>query len=212
MVSHRDPSRGLYFFLFYVSDLPENLSSRSSLYADDLKIWSARDPNSLQMDVDAVFQWSEVWKLPLNLDKCTHISVGGDSGNLSGFDSLNWIFFHQNCRTSEGLGKPVHVLSDVHSTQHGICPPRLSEFCTRYSEPSLEIFLTDVKILHSVYIRSHLEFGRAITFLQTKFEEPSIEVQRQGNQDTSPISNPFTTKTRKRILGPSLPRLPSTTW
>ena len=51
---------GPLLFLIYVNDLPGNLPCHSLLYADDLKIWSARDPNTFQMDVDAVFQWSEV--------------------------------------------------------------------------------------------------------------------------------------------------------
>ena len=72
---------GPLLFLIYVNDLPDHLKCSSLLYADDLKIWSASDPNNLQMDVDTVKRWSEDWDLPINDEKCTHMSFGGDSGN-----------------------------------------------------------------------------------------------------------------------------------
>ena len=72
-----------------VKDLYGNLPRRSLLYSADLKIRSASDPNSIRMDVDAVFELSEVRKLPLNVDECTHMSAGDDSVNLFGLHSLN---------------------------------------------------------------------------------------------------------------------------
>ena len=72
---------GPLLFLLYVNDLPDILTCKSLLYADDLKIWTASNPSGLQMDVDAVKRWSEDWDLPINNDKCTHVSFGGDSGS-----------------------------------------------------------------------------------------------------------------------------------
>ncbi|KER32541.1 hypothetical protein T265_01417 [Opisthorchis viverrini] len=67
-------------FLIYVNDLPDILASPCILFADDLKSWSS-NASALQMDVDAAKQWSLDWHLPLNDEKCVHISFRGDSAN-----------------------------------------------------------------------------------------------------------------------------------
>ncbi|MES9974252.1 MAG: reverse transcriptase family protein, partial [Candidatus Thiodiazotropha sp.] len=72
---------GPLLFLIYINDLPDAVSSNILLYADDLKIWNACDMSSLQMDVDSVFHWSADWGLPINVEKCAHLSIGGNSGN-----------------------------------------------------------------------------------------------------------------------------------
>ena len=71
---------GPLLFLIYVNDLPDVLSSPCLLFADDLKSWSSNG-SALQNDVDAAKQWSLDWHLPLNDEKCVHMSFGGDSAN-----------------------------------------------------------------------------------------------------------------------------------
>ncbi|KAA3670832.1 uncharacterized protein DEA37_0011764 [Paragonimus westermani] len=73
---------GPLFLLIYINDLPELISSNALLYADDLKIENACDPNALQIDLDRIKCWSEDWSLPLNDSKSAHMSLGGDSGSL----------------------------------------------------------------------------------------------------------------------------------
>ncbi|KER23973.1 hypothetical protein T265_08269 [Opisthorchis viverrini] len=67
-----------------VSDLRQRPPRRSCesmfTFADDLKSWSS-NASALQMDVDAAKQWSLDWHLPLNDEKCVHVSFGGDSAN-----------------------------------------------------------------------------------------------------------------------------------
>ena len=183
---------GPLLFLIYVNDLPENLSCRSLLYADDLKIWSARDPNSLQMDVDAVFQWSEVWKLPLNLDKCTHMSVGGDSGNLFGFHSLTGFSPIKTVDLQKDLG--IWFTSSLKFTLHNM---NVSTKALRVLYMILRAFPqispTDFKTLYSIYIRPHLEFGRAITFYGQDEEVPWKKFNG-GQPNTLLVSNRFPTR------------------
>ncbi|KER32081.1 hypothetical protein T265_01853 [Opisthorchis viverrini] len=71
---------GPLLFLIYVNDLPDVLASPCLLFPDDLKSWSS-NASALQMDVDAAKQWSLNWHLPLNDEKCLHVSFGGDSAN-----------------------------------------------------------------------------------------------------------------------------------
>jgi len=72
---------GPILFLIYVNDLPEVLFSPSLLYADDLKVWTSCDASALQIDLDAIQRWSTDWSLPINPQKCRHMSFGGDSAN-----------------------------------------------------------------------------------------------------------------------------------
>ena len=72
---------GPLLFLVYINDLTDVISSRSLLYADDLKIWTSDDPNALQGDIINVKNWSISWNLPINDAKCAHMSLGGTSAN-----------------------------------------------------------------------------------------------------------------------------------
>ena len=72
---------GPLLFLIYINDLVDVISSRSLLYADDLKIWTSGDPNALQEDIINVKNWSISWNLPIKDAKYAHMSLGGTSAN-----------------------------------------------------------------------------------------------------------------------------------
>ena len=60
--------------------MPEVVKSYMKLFADDSKIFKAiesvQDINIIQEDIIKLLQWSNVWQLPLNLDKCKGIHYG----------------------------------------------------------------------------------------------------------------------------------------
>lgn len=66
-------------FALFIIDLPNGISSRVLLYADDAKllrkIASASDSETLQRDLDKLCQWSEAWKLTLNATKCKSFTI-----------------------------------------------------------------------------------------------------------------------------------------
>lgn len=63
----------LFFFSIYANDLTCDVTSKASVYADDLKIYkaikSADDAIGLQADINLIQNLSDKWKLPLNKDK-----------------------------------------------------------------------------------------------------------------------------------------------
>ena len=67
---------GPFLFLLYTNDISVNLSPDSviSLYADDAKIYrkirSPEDCLALQNDLLTLYQWSNIWKLKFNINKC----------------------------------------------------------------------------------------------------------------------------------------------
>ena len=80
---------GPLLFLVYINDLTDVISSRSLLYADDLKIWTSDDPNALQEDIINVNNWPVSWNLPISDAKCAHVSLAGTA--KKGFGPLNMI-------------------------------------------------------------------------------------------------------------------------
>ena len=67
-------------FVMYINDMDLGLSSKVSKFADDTKlVINAANPESvraLQRDLASIGEWSTVWQMPFNLDKCHVLQVG----------------------------------------------------------------------------------------------------------------------------------------
>ena len=69
-------------FVLYINDLPDNLTSDafSFLFADDTKLFSiinnVGDCFKLLTQVDNMFEWSKLWLIGFNSDKCKHMHIG----------------------------------------------------------------------------------------------------------------------------------------
>ena len=70
---------GPLLFLLYINDICEVCSSAISLYADDAKLYrritTINDALILQSDLDALFAWSQLWRLNFNIKKCLQLSI-----------------------------------------------------------------------------------------------------------------------------------------
>ena len=73
------------FFVIYVNDLPETCRAVVPLLcADDAKFISVNKPSLIcQMDLTRVMKRSEQHKLPLNVEKCSHISMSNTMHHFS---------------------------------------------------------------------------------------------------------------------------------
>ncbi len=66
--------------LIYVNDLPDLLQGGVLLFADDVKLISARaNVDDLQHDLYTAWDWTLTWDPPLNDNKCGQISVDSNS-------------------------------------------------------------------------------------------------------------------------------------
>jgi hypothetical protein len=66
---------GPCLFLFYINDLPENLSSHTRLFADDTVVYNtAQNVHVLQEDLLKLEQWVKDWDMEFNVLKCEHIT------------------------------------------------------------------------------------------------------------------------------------------
>ena len=72
-------------FLIYVNDLPDIVTSRVKLFADDTKIYrkiqNIHDSEELQRDLDKLMNWSQRWQLPFNTGKCSILHLGKNNPN-----------------------------------------------------------------------------------------------------------------------------------
>ena len=82
---------GPVLFLVFIDDLEEGLLCEVLKFADDTKIFrrvdSEEDREVLQRDLDRLVQWSEVWQMRFNVDKCKVMHLG--RGNLRGEYAMN---------------------------------------------------------------------------------------------------------------------------
>ena len=71
---------GPLLFIIYINDLDQGTISKISKFADDTKIGiNANDikaVENLQEDLKRIGEWSEIWQMPFNLDKCKVMHIG----------------------------------------------------------------------------------------------------------------------------------------
>ena len=69
---------GPALFLLYINDLPESVSSRVRLFADDAILYrtvnSQDDSFALQRDLEGLEEWERSWRMDFNPSKCSVIS------------------------------------------------------------------------------------------------------------------------------------------
>jgi len=70
---------GPSLFLFYINDMPLELSSRVRLFADDTIVYIAisnfTDCEKLQSDLDKLADWENKWLMNFHPDKCNVLSI-----------------------------------------------------------------------------------------------------------------------------------------
>ena len=71
---------GHILFILYINDLLDVISCVSKLFADDTKLYrtvdSYGDSNMLQMDLYELDNWSELWQMKFNIQKCKVLHLG----------------------------------------------------------------------------------------------------------------------------------------
>ena len=74
---------GPILFVVFINDMPRVIKNCCKLFADDAKIYSAiqseDDTVSLQNDINSLVEWSTLWQLSFNIEKCKRMHVGRKS-------------------------------------------------------------------------------------------------------------------------------------
>lgn len=78
---------GPLLFIIYISDLAPQLQSNVLFFADDTKIFG--DPlsenNQLEEDLRTLEEWTNIWQLKLNENKCTILHIGTNNPRIVRF-------------------------------------------------------------------------------------------------------------------------------
>ena len=74
---------GPLLFLLYINDLPDCITSRVRLFADDCLVYrrikNTDDQLALQRDLDSLETWANTWGMKFNPSKCTVLSISRTS-------------------------------------------------------------------------------------------------------------------------------------
>ena len=78
---------GPILFVIFINDLPFTIKNRCKLFADDTKLYrtiiTEDDTTSLQDDINRLVNWSTMWHLPFNEQKCKCTHFGKDKTSRS---------------------------------------------------------------------------------------------------------------------------------
>ena len=160
---------GPALFVLFINDMPRAVSQCSTLalFADDAKcfrtIRSASDCVRFQGDIDNLVEWSDVWMMAFNMDKCSLCTITR---------KRNPIIYDYNMRgnalkrveAQRDLG--VLITSDARFNEHIYAQVnkanRMLGFIRRTLSSRCDQFLPTFRSLYLALVRSHLEYASEI--------------------------------------------------
>ena len=168
---------GPCLFLFYINDLPQNLSSPVRLFADDtllyLAVESIGDAISLQNDLWELENWESRWLMEFNTDKCQVLRVSRKRDPL-----IHEYILHGKILESVDSAKylGVSITSDPCWNQH------ISNMIVTKGNQSLGFLRRNLRI-HSPELKS---------IAYKSLVQPTVEY-------TSTVWDPYTKHNRDRL-------------
>lgn len=110
---------GPLLFLLYVQDLPYWITVSILMFADDTKLWSKisqeSDSSALHQALDKLVQWTELWGMRFNIDKCKVMHVGHDIPTKHIMQDNGKVYILQMVEEERDLG--VIVSKDLKSAK-----------------------------------------------------------------------------------------------
>ena len=102
---------GPLFFLIYINDLPNSVSSSISLFADDSYVYrrirNTLDCKQLQKDLDNLVKWEKEWSMEFNPIKCKVLIVTKKIKPVQHFYKMRGICL-ENATQKKYLGVILH--------------------------------------------------------------------------------------------------------
>ena len=156
---------GPLLFVVYINDLLDNINSTGLLFADDTKIFrkitSEDDAKLLQQDIALLEEWSKIWLLKFNADKC-HVLTMGKFENIRhtarykicneemehvGSEKDLGVTFDENLRFEEHIANKVQIANAI-----------VGQIRRSFTFLDGETF----RRLYTALVRPHLEYAQAV--------------------------------------------------
>ena len=179
---------GPILFTLFVNDLPQNISSIISMFADDTKLFLPLTSDSsyedLCSDLNYLQEWAVRMQMKFHPSKCKVMHLGKDNPrkNYQMIDSYNKTHILEKTEVEKDLG--VYIDSKLNFTTH--CQEKVSKanrilgyIRHTFKHLEKETFL----LLYKALVRPHLEFASCIWSPKQKYNIDSIErVQRRATK------------------------------
>ena len=180
---------GPVLLIFFINDLPDNVNSKCKIFADDTKIYNSADNSqSIQDDINSLMDWSDIWQLKFNAQKCNVIHIGKSSTVNDYFmgdnnTKINSVEHEKDIGVTfdTKLNFDIHINSVVSKANQLIgLVKRSFQFLDQ------DMFLK----LYKAIIRPHLEYANVIWHPIYKRQQSSIEnTQRRATKILSKIKH-----------------------
>ena len=150
---------GPLLFVIYINYLGLGLSSKVSKFADDTKLGiNAANPESvraLQRDLAGIGEWSTVWQMPFNLDKC-HVLHAGTANQEENYSLLGSAITSVDKETDLG----VVITADLKSSAQCIAAEQKTQKILGYIKRVFRYRNKQtVLALYRALVRPLLEYG-----------------------------------------------------
>lgn len=149
---------GPLLFIIYVNDIHVNVQTNIALFADDTKIGGkSNTPENrflIQNDLEKIYEWSILWEMKFNLNKCKTLHVGA-ANNKHSYTMGNHVI---NDVTSEkDLG--VFVSSDLKNKMQCIDAAKRANRVLGFISRNFDYKSSDIILpLYKSMVRPHLEY------------------------------------------------------
>ena len=156
---------GPVLFVIYINDLLDNISSGGLMFADDTKIYrqitTRDDALQLQSDINKLEEWSKLWQLHFNHDKCHVLTMGR-------FDNIQYAHRYvvydneiEHVFDEKDLG--VTIDSELKFEEHIARKVRIANAIVGQMRRSFSYLDCDTfKRIFVAFVRPHLEYGEAV--------------------------------------------------
>jgi hypothetical protein len=172
---------GPTLFLLYINDLPDCVDCNVSLFADDTILYSAisntYSSEDFQRDLQAVYDWSCMWKLQFNTGKCSVINFSLNSTDTAPSYFLGTTEL-ERVNSAPYLG--IIITSDLSWTPH--IQNKVKKALQILLKRSISLAPKDCKLLaYKSLVRPILEYGCQVWDPYKKADINLIEsVQRKA--------------------------------
>ena len=156
---------GPVLFVIYINDLLDVISSDGFMFADDTKIFrkitSLADALMLQDDLQKLEEWSNIWLLKFNADKCHVLTLGKfqDIKHAHRYSLCQYELEHVPSEKDLGITIDEELKFEDHITRKiQIANGIVGQIRRSFSYLSTETF----RRLYVAFVRPHLEYCQAV--------------------------------------------------